>query len=258
MIKKSIQLLRNNPVMILLYAGYMLFTLLIVFFLYPTNMNQFSNPYTFDFGEYIMVMTKMMLASLLMGAGGLVFMSGYAGMLVEAMFTGKTSIASFVPCVKKYFVRILLAGLLLAAMAIGFSILLALITIPFTMMAVMSGNLGASLITVVVMVVIAIAAVPFIIMWYPAIFIDNVGVTQGLKLGMKSGVKNYWKLLLGLFVVYLPIFAYTILNYNQMQTGEIYNIWYIIVCIVVAVIVVILLPAMYYLYHENRPNRFRS
>ena len=52
----------------------------------------------------------------------------------------------FFPSIK-YFVRILLAALLLVAMAIGFSIVVALITIPFTMMAIMNGNLGASLIT---------------------------------------------------------------------------------------------------------------
>lgn len=258
MIKKSIQLLKNNPVLILLYAGYTLFTLFIVLFLYPTNINQFSNPYSFDFREYIMAMTRMMLAILIMGAGGLVFMTGYVGMLVEAMFTGKTSSASFFPSIKKYFVRILLAALLLVAMAIGFSIVVALITIPFTMMAIMNGNLGASLITLGIMAVIVIAAVPFIIMWYPAIIIDNAGVTQGLKLGLKSGVKNYGKLLLGLFVIYIPIFAYTVLNFRHMQSGQMYNIWYFIVCIVVSAITMILLPAMYYLYHENRPNRIRS
>lgn len=267
MVSKSIDILKKNSVLILFYAAYMVAMFLIVFMLYPKDMSQFSNtdPATFDFAIFRNIMLKMLLASLLMGIAGLSFFSGFGSMISEAVLNGKTFAASFLPGLKKFFVRVLLATLLLSAFYIGFSIVLSIILIPITIITVISGaaNPAATdyvatgnligLITASISAVAVIFSFPFIISWYSSIFIDDTGVIQGLKNGAKSSVKNYWKLVLVILTMYLPIVTYMIINFASMTKGVIFTPGYLVVCILAAIISIVALPIIFMIYKENKP-----
>jgi len=256
MFKKSINLLKKNPVIILLYAAYMVIMFLIIFILFPKDLSQFNNPdpATFNFVAYGIIMMKMLLASFIMFLLGLLFLAGYGNMISEAVIQGETSIASFLPGLQKFFVRILLAMLLLAAFAIGFSIVLSLIIILFTVFLAINGSTSiyiASIISTSISLILVVFSSPFIMLWYPSIFIDNLGVIQGLKSGAKVGVKNYWKLILVMVILGIPIAANTFLNFNSMADGVIFTPSYIIILIIVSIISIVILPATFILYKEN-------
>lgn len=256
MFKKSINLLKKNPVIIMLYAAYMVVMFLIIFILYPKDLSQFNNPNpaTFEIIAYGIVMMKMLLATFIMLLLGLFFMAGYGNMISEAVIHGETSITSFLPGLRKFFVRVLLAMLLLAAFAIGFSILLSLIIIPITVFLAINGSTSiymVSIISTLISLILVVFSSPFIILWYPAIFIDDLGVIQGLKSGAKVGVKNYWKLILIMVILCIPFVANVFLNFNAMADGVIFTPSYIIILIIVSIISVVILPATFILYKEN-------
>lgn len=257
MVVKSLNLLKKNSVLILFYAAYMVVMYFIVFMLYPKDMSQFSNanPNNFDFTAYFIVMTKLLIALLLMGVLGILFLSGFGNMNSEAVLKGKTSANSFLPGLKKFFVRVLLSSLLLAAFSIGLTIVLSIIAIPFTIFAVLSGNMMNSIIIVIFTSAVVIFSVPFVILWFPSIFIDDTGVIQGLKNGAKAGVKNYWKLLLIILLMYLPVIVNTAINYSSMANGVIFTPGYIVMCIIVSIITIIAIPAIFLIYEDYQQKR---
>ena len=259
MIKKSLHLLKNNTVIILFYAIYLVVMFLIVFTLYPKDMNQFNsmNPNSFDFAAYFNAMAKIFFASILMYACGILFLSGFGCMISEVVLEGKTKATSFLPGISKFFVRVLLASLLLIAFYIGFSIVLSIIIIPITFIMLAYGNMATLIITLIAAVAV-IFTIPFIILWFPSIFIDDAGVIQGLINGAKVGVKNYLKLVFVLFVMYLPIFAYIIVNFDSMSKGVIYTPSYFIMCILAAIISIVAIPIIFIMYKENRPRLYNQ
>jgi hypothetical protein len=256
MLKKSIDLLKKNPIIIMLYAAYMVVMFLIIFILYPKDLSQFNNPdpATFEIIAYGIVMMKMLIASLIMFLLGLFFMAGYGNLISEAVTHGETSITSFLPGLRKFFVRVLLAMLLLAAFAIGLSIVLSLIIIPITVFLAINGSTSiymVSIISTLISLILVVFSSPFIILWYPAIFIDNLGIIQGLKSGARVGVKSYWKLIVAMLIICIPIIANVFLNFNSMAEGVIFTPSYIITLILVSIISIVILPATFILYKES-------
>lgn len=257
MVVKSLNLLKKNSVIILFYAAYMVVMYLIVFMLYPKDMTQFMNvdPNNFDFAAYFIMMTKLFIALILMGVLGILFLSGFGSMISEAVVKGKTSANSFLPGLKKYFVRVLLSSLLLVAFSIGLTIVLSIIAIPLTFLAILSGNMMNSIIIGIFTSMIVIFSVPFVTLWFPSIFIDDVGVIQGLKNGAKAGFKNYWKLLLMILLMYLPVIVNTAINYSSIANGVIFTPGYIVTCIIVSIITIIAIPAIFLIYEEYQQKR---
>ena len=160
MIGKTLQLLRKNVSVLLVYAIYMLAVALVLIVLYPKDMNSFvtSSPYYFDFAGYIGAMLKILLASVIMFFVSILFFSGYGNMVTEALRQEKTSISSFLPGIKKYFVRVLLASLLMVALAIGVSIVISMILIPLTLIAAFSGVIMGLMVSLI-MVILTILAI---------------------------------------------------------------------------------------------------
>lgn len=253
MLKKSFLILKNNPVLILLYLGSMLLIYLIMYGLYPHDYNQMSQTYvtSFDFAEYMITMLKMMLAALLMSVVSLLFYSGFGFMMNEAVITGKTNISSMPTGIKKFTIRILLAYLLYMAFAIGFSIVIGITMIPFIILATVKG-VAFIIIYVIVLMLLITAVIPLLMLWMPAIFADNCSAMQGLKRGWKAGFKNYWKLVLIVVVNYLPVAIYMVFNYSSMSSGNIFNLGYLLVIIISSIISLIISPMLFILYYEKR------
>jgi len=271
MIKKSINLLKSNSSILIFYAAFYAITLLILFLLYPRNLNSFININTFYPFVYMIAILKICVAMVLIYGLSITFISGFGLMIKEAVITGKTSTSSFLPGLKKYFVRILLMSLLLFAFAIGFSFAISIITIPIMLTQMVNVgfenlqnfqntqnfqnlknmSLSISLFTTS----LTIIAIPFIILWLPSIFIDDVKIIQGLKNGVKAGVKNYWKLLVYLVIIYIPIMIYQIFSFDTMMNGVIFTPGYIAILILEACLSIVILPIFYMIYNDNKTGR---
>jgi hypothetical protein len=262
MLKKSINLLKRNPSIIILYVGYLVVMFLIVFALYPRDMSQFynTNPTNFDFIAYGITMMKLLTALALISILGLLFFAGYGNMITEAVVQGKTSINSFLPGLKKYFVRVLLAMLLLIAFSVGISVVLSIMIVPVTLIMMVHGAesiYSVSIITTSITTALVCVTSPFIILWFPSIFIDDIGVIQGLKNGAKAGVKNYWKLLLVILLLCIPTFTNVMINFNKVSRGIIFTPSYYIILILLSMISIVILPAIFILYNDN-VNKFNN
>ncbi len=256
MIKKSIKLLKENNSIILVYFIFFAITALIYFSLYPHNMYDYIQGESFDIAGYMFAMMKMLIASLLMCGLSLLFISGYGNMMAEAIDYGKTSLKSFFPGIKKFFVRVLLMALLSGAIVFGFSIIIGIVSVLFAfMMLALSGGDNILIVSIVIMlitVILLILAMPFIILWLPSIFLDNIKIIQGLKNGFKAGVKNYGKLVLLLLVMYLPFFIYYIFAYDSLIQGKIYTPGYYIIILLDAIVGIVVLPISFLIYKDYK------
>lgn len=263
MIKKSIHILKNNSSLILLFVAYQVIAFSIMFLLYPSNFNEFMNTSTnaFNFIAYFTAMAKMLIAALLVGILGILFLSGYGNMLSEAVITGKTVMKSFLTGIQKYFVRTLLSALLMYAISMVVSILVGFIMFAVIFSVIFSGSTnitGLSIVIILIITVIMTLPLPFILLWYPSIFIDNTGVIKGLKNGAKAGVKNYWKLLLLLFIMMAPIAGNMIFNMNEMTNGDIFTPATIVMYLIIAIISIVLFPILFLIYHDYKKSTMIS
>jgi hypothetical protein len=200
-------------------------------------------------------MGKILLAGFLMFVIGLFYLSGYGNVIRVAVVTGKASASSFLAGIKHFFVRVLLCVLLIVAIVIVGSVLLGLISIPFTILVVMSGNSSPMVFMIIVMVVtflIVLIPTPFVILWLPALFLEDTKVIQSLKLGAKVGKKNYWRLMFATALLCFPQFIYMILNYDIASTGTILSPGYFIILVVMAILSMIYYVYLFVLFHEDR------
>lgn len=255
MLSKAYKTLRENPVLILLHVAYMLVTAFVFYLFRPHQINQN------DITELLINTFIMFLTSLVMGILGLIYFTGYSNMIAQAVTAGKTSIGSFFPGIKHFFGRLLLATLLMFSMFVGFSIILSIAIIPVTMMLTFSNQgdpvVAATNLTLIITPFISlcvIAVIPFIILWLPALFIDDTGVIDSMKRGMKAGVKNYGILMLWTAIVYLPAFIYTMMNMGAAQAGIIMAPGYIAMLLVSTILSLFYFIMIFILYKEKRIN----
>ena len=258
MLKKAINLLKTNPVLILFYAAVEVIIFLILFTMYPNSMKDFgiTEGTMIDFSAYFMTLGKMLLAVLFLSVIGIIFNSGYGYMTAEAVYNGKTSAQSFLKGVKKYGVRVLLTTLLLTAMSFGVSIIIWILMFLFMMLSFVLGILGNHLlmtgIVTIVLSFLVILLVPFVLLWSPAIFIDDIGVIQGLKNGWRAGLKNYWRLFVALLLFYIPVGIAAASNSFASSNGDILTPGYWVACIIMAFISVLLMPYLFMVYYDYR------
>ena len=259
MLKRALQLLKRNPVIILIYAGYMLLSLLLMLLLYPKNIQQFmfDTQGMFSMSAYLSGLGKLFLAVILIFLSGLFFLSGFGNMLREAVFSGRTSGAAFLAGIRLYFVRILLMMLLMTGFAFGASLLIGIITVPITVMTIMSGTSSVYFTTMIIMgitLLLLLIPLPFLILWIPAIFLEDTGVIQGLKAGARAGSKNYWRLALSVLLLYLPMVIYTGFNYDAMSGGRLLTVGYIVLLFVSSVMSLIFTSYIFMVYHYYKIN----
>lgn len=254
MVKKSFHVVKNNPILILFYAAYLIVSILVMYLIYPDNLSQFPsnvNVATIDLVAYKNAMIRLLLASFLLYIMGVLFISGFGNMIKEAILQEKTSVSFFLPGIRKYFVRNLLSSLLMAAFIMGYAIILSILTIIIAL------SLGqtASLFIPIFTILLVLIAIPFVILWSPAIFIDDIGVIRGLSKGAKAGANNYWRLFLLIIVMNLPTVGNIIINYNSTPSVEIFNPSMIITYILSAAITIFVIPYLFMVYRDNNSNK---
>jgi len=257
MLKKTFQIIKSNPIIILFYAAYLVITVLIMLLLYPRSIGQetYLQNGMFDFSLYMIIMGKILLAAFLMFVIGLFFVSGFGNMIRAAVISGKTQVSSFLTGIKLFFVRILLSVLLIFAIVLAASVLLGVISIPFTMIAVMNGVSSPITFVMIIMAItllLILIPTPFVMLWLPAMFLENTKVFQGLKLGAKAGAKNYWRLILATTLLFIPEIIYMIFNYDIAATGRIFTLGYFILIAVMGILSLIFYVYIFELYHEYR------
>lgn len=257
MLRKTLQIIKNNPAIYLIYGASVILNLVILLLLYPTNMNAISEVSEPEFAlvTYLTILGKMLLASLLIFIISLFFTSGIGNAVREATFSGRTSFSAFFSGIKLYFVRVLLAMLLITAMVFAVSILLGILTIPITMMATMNGSVSPvaiMLIISIVSVILVLIPLPFLLLWIPAMFLENTGVIASLKLGARAGAKNYFRLFLGMFLLFIPEIIYFAINYNEAASGQIFTVWYFLLMIVMTILSLIFYVYLFGVYHNYR------
>lgn len=254
MLKKSIELLKNNPVLIFTYGTFSLIMFLLVLLRQPSDLIGLSNGHIerFDMRSYFITINLILLAAILIYGLSLLFISGYGNMMREAIINGKTTIKDFMPGIARYFGRVILMSLLLIAFSIGISLVLSIIMVPLIMLSLNNLYL-VTLISTLVTTVSVICAIPFVLLWIPAIFLDNHGVVKGLVQGAKTGAKNYGKLLLLMVVMYIPSILNAIINFNTLVSGNLHNLGYLISTIVTMLLTVFYVPLIFIIYRDSNP-----
>lgn len=253
MFSKTFDILKRNPIIIIFYLIYSAaaFGLMLPIISGGYNTN--------DLNEVVTFLLKMAVIYLFMAVFALIFFSGFGQMLAESAVTGTTSASSFIPGLKKYFVRVLLSALLLFAFYIGFCIVLGIMMIPITILiGVMGTNMSdpvalTSLVTSITLGItglILIFSAPFILLWYPAIFIDNIGVLEGLGRGARASVKNYWKLVLLLIIMFIPTAIYFAVSFPANMKGYTMTPGYVVMYVMCIILSIFLLTATHVIYND--------
>jgi len=247
MIKKTLDTLRKNPIII---AAYSFIVLVFIggFALISPYYNKF-NSLLFNFyekySEYsdkldsqkmieliepqeMIELTKLsviiLIFYLLILAITIVYLPGFGNMLSQAVCNGKTTLKVFFQGIKKYFVKILLASLLLMAIVFGFritasflSMFIAALTNADTIIDEQSLYNTQRLMTGI-FYIITILSYPLILLWFPSLFMDkNDGVIATLKKGFKAGIRRYKELVLPTAFVLMPSIVVQALNYTDIN-----------------------------------------
>ncbi len=257
MLKKTLQIIKNNPAIYLIYGASMVINVVILILLYPNNMNTITDVSEPEFAlvSYLMILGKLFLASLLIFIISLFFTSGIGNAVREATFSGRTSFSAFFPGIKIYFVRVLLAMLLITAMVFAASMLLGILTIPITMMTVMNGTtspVALMLIISIVSVLLILIPMPFLLLWIPAMFLENTGVIHSLNLGAKAGTKNYIRLFVGILLLFIPEIIYFAFYYDEAASGHIFTVGYFLLMAVMMILSLVFYVYLFEVYHEYR------
>lgn len=273
MLIKSLITLKNNPMVIALFVLVMIISAVSVMLLMPdiNSMMEISremsqnptNPPDIDPQEILEMLSstvKLLLYSLVACGFAVVFVAGVGNMLAAAVNNGKASLKIFFFGIKKFFGKTLLSFLLLAAFIFGFSIIISIVSIPFTITGVINGNFnpdsvlsGQKIITVFSNIVM-ILLYPFVLLWLPAIYLDrNEGVLACFRNGFKAGVKKYIILVAVTTVMLLPtLFIYVF-------SKDIFTIldspYYYLMYIYQIIITPVLLTFLFILYNEMRKKR---
>ena len=257
MLKKTIQLIKGNPFIIMFYMIYLAITILFMVLIYPKSfgVGSYTQNGIFDYSLYLTTVRNMLIVLLLIFITSLFYISGFCNMIREAIFTGKTRASSFISGIKIYFGRVCLFVLLTIVIVIFYSVLVGMLSIPFTIMAATKGTISIYAMILVIMLatlILVLIPSPFIVLWLPALFLEDTGVILSLKLGAKAGVKNYGRLITSTFLLILPQTVYTILSYKLIMKGTFYSTGYYILLGVMAVFGLIYNVYLFVVYHEYR------
>ncbi len=254
-VKKTMQLIKSNPIIIIFYAVYLTISILPMLLIYPKSfgVDTYTKNGMFDYSLYLVTMRNILIALLLIFVLSLFYIPGYSNMIKEAIFTGKTKASSFLSGIKMFFGRVFLFVLLTIVFAVALSVLLGILSIPFTIMAATNGSMYAmTLIIMLVTLMLVLIPAPFIVLWLPALFLENTGVIRALKLGAKAGAKNYWRILFSTLLLILPQAVYSILSFNLIMKGTFYSTGYFVLLGVMSILALIYNIYLFMIYHEYR------
>jgi hypothetical protein len=232
---KTIRIMTQNPLLIILPAAAVLLLALSYVFMQP-DINGMINYYermtdfesfidNIDFKDTIQMLTitlKIGLLSLVYCIFLIVFIAGYGNMQAAAVNCGKATFRIFFYGIKKFTGKVILSFLLLLGVMYGFSFALSLFTTPIIAANVFrEGPFQADIFGMqralqIFMLVIMTFAYPFLILWLPAIFLDRQeGVVACFKNGLRAGTKRYFKVLPVIAAMMLPTMLLYVLSDNM-------------------------------------------
>lgn len=223
MIKKTLQIIKENPVIIVLYAVFVGLNIFMSQFMDGID-RMALNPQWIE-----VAVSKMLGMWIIIMIVFILFMGGYGNMLATAIKTGKCTLKDFLRGLNYFLGRMLWAFVLVFLLAMLFFLIVIVAAFPILMASSVGGirNLGllAALLTAGAGV-FAVFIYPAIMLWYPAIFIDDTGVIEGLKRGVTASRKCYLKLAVTTFVSILPSTLYTTItsiisgaSYGRVEMG---------------------------------------
>jgi hypothetical protein len=120
------------------------------------------------------------------------------GLINKKYETGNATLSDFTQCMSKYIGRYIQFGLLSIAIAIGLSIvLIILVAIAFAVMSLVSNIVGILLIILFYLAFIVgnIALAIYMILWFPAVCVEDSGIIEGLKNSFKIVNGSFWPIL---------------------------------------------------------------
>jgi hypothetical protein len=210
MLKKTLLLLKKNPLLIILPVLAIALALVSEIPMLEQidrimglsgNTNNLQSPPQLQLQDAIEILSAllyMLIFGLIYCVLAVIFASGYGNMLAAAVNEGKATIKVFAFGIRKMIGKVVLSFLLLAAIMIGVSIVISIFTTPviFANLAKGGFNPGSFMNTQkamqIIIQIIMLFLYPFIIMWFPAVFMEREeGVTGCLKLGIRAGIRNY-------------------------------------------------------------------
>ena len=262
MLKKSLETLKKNPVIIMTYLVVAVVLFLSVFFFMP-NVNKIvdisneitknqANPSAIDTQIIInmfVILLKLFLFGFIVCVLGVIYMAGFGSMIAEAVSEGKTALKSFFTGIKKNIKKTILSFLLLIAFSIGLGILMVIISMPFSVFSAIrnindtQAVYNSQRIIQALSSIIMIFAYPFVELWLPAIFMDKEdGVITSLKKGVKAGKKNYKSLVVVTAVLFLPSIGLLVFikDMNSAIISPVYIATYVYQVIVAPIVIVYL------------------
>jgi len=256
MLKKTFLLLKKNPLLIILPVLAVALMLLSELPLMPDinrimglsrSMYNLQNPPQMQLKDAFDIMSAalvMLIFALVYCVLAVIFVSGYGNMLAAAVNEGKATMKIFLYGIRKFTGKVVLSFLLMIAILIGVSIVISLFTTPMLLTSIgRSGFDPGSIMNTqktmqIVAQIIMLFLYPFIIMWFPAIFIEREeGVTACLRHGWRAGVRNYLPLVAVVLFILLPtlcIFIFTDI-YSMFETQR-YLLMYVYQAIALPVI----------------------
>jgi hypothetical protein len=273
MLRKSLIVLKNNPLLILLFLLPILVYTIPMFFFMPDLKKIIdiskgitenpSNPPMVDLPQMtdmILSTMKMYLFMLVLGILGLIYAAGYGNMLAAAVNDGKASFKIFVFGIRKLLGKVILSVLLLVAISIGFGIVVSICTLPFTFIGLATNNLNPGkmfefqIVLQIITLIISVFIYPFIELWLPAIFLErNDGVITCFKKGLRAGRKKYLLLVAVTAVMILPVLILYIVS------GDIYSILespiYFALLAYQVIIMPVILAYLFTIYNEFKKNQ---
>lgn len=253
MISRAIDILKKNTVIIWFYLLSVAVTLVFMYFYMHMDYSNYTHP-----DQLFAALGQLMIAYLILGVFYLFFVSGYSKMLAEAVSEGTTSAGSFVQGIKSFTLRVFLLSLLTFIFAICYIIALGIIMIPIILLssAFGIGGLGTasdilSVFTSLFTCAISALVIPFIILWVPAVFIDNTGVIEGLRKGAKTAMKKYWFLVGLTLILSIPSLIDSVVV-NILKDSLFSSPLYWIMTIIILIIGPIISVIMFMVYNDNK------
>ena len=270
LLKKTLVILKNSPMIIVLFVLAIAISAVPIILLLPdiNRIMAFSNEIAKNYGsltppdpqqtiQMLMTYLKLGIYSLVTCGIGIVFMAGFGNMLAAAVNGGKASLKIFIFGIRKFFTKTLLSLLLLVALIFGFSIIISIISVPFTIMSVINSTfdpeaiLGRQRAIQIFSCAMMIFLYPFVELWFPAIFLErNDGVTACFRKGLKAGVKKYIILVAVTAVMLLP--SLVLFGYVENIYSIMYSSFYIFTIIYQAIVMPVMLTYMFMLYNETK------
>lgn len=216
MIKKTFRILKSNPWLIIMYSAFILMNEVI-----SHAMARYDN---FDINTSIYSVETA--ASRVLGiliitiVMSILFISGFGNMISIAVKKGRCTFMDFLRGLNSFLGRILLSCVILFFLLSLFVIIISITALPIIMAqsvgALKNGNIVFE-VFIIAVCILAILIYPCIMLWYPAIFLEDTDVLDGLRKSLALSKKCYWILVGAAFVSALPSMAYSI--FLSISTG---------------------------------------